>query len=345
MLEKFKKIDKKVWIGAGIGAALIIILIIALMIGGSGDKPVNGDTQKNSQSESQTDTQDNTENNNTENGNTENNGTEDETEVGTEKDSETEGTENDSESNTTEDTTGGTTEKPNGNQSQTGSENSGSDDILGGGDKSDPYLEILSEDKMVKTVPVNPGKSVYYGIYRVGGMYLTIEDADAYIIYNGKRYDANNGKVTVKMEDALASEAVLFEVGNSGSVAKEFTLKFSNMTGSYANPEVISKMGTYSKSLEKGAETGHYYKYVAEKTGTIRFYIDSATNDSEMSVTNNTTSVNRTFEADVLTDANGKSYIELAVSKGDTIMIQICAKPDKRWKYPATDITWSGIYQ
>lgn len=355
ILEKIKSLDKKVLIGAGIGVAAIVILIIVLVVGAgtssdkknpSNDTQNNTETNQGSMDESGTEemTDDATEN-----------VTEDMTEVSTEEVTE-EATEETNDSTNNEDeesgnsnsgngnTGNGSTNNSNGGQSQGGSSNSGQEEIVGGGDQVDPYIEVLGEENTFTTVEIAAGKSVYYGLYRVGGKYLTIEDANAYVIYDGKKYEASNGKVSFQVGNALASDMVMFEIGNKGTSAATFTLKFVNLSGSYANPEQISSVANQNKSLEKGNETGHYYKYVAEKTGKLRFYIDSASKECELSVTNNATSMNRTFEADAITDANGKTCIEVEVAQGDVIMIHLCAKPDKRWTYPATDVVWHGEY-
>ena len=52
LIEKLKGLDKKVWIGIGIGAAALIILIVALVVGLGGNKPAGGNTQGNSQNNS-----------------------------------------------------------------------------------------------------------------------------------------------------------------------------------------------------------------------------------------------------------------------------------------------------
>ena len=78
---------------------------------------------------------------------------------------------------------------------------------------------------------------------------MTINDADAYVICNGTKYTAKNGKVSFKVPNALASDAVSFQIGNNGSSAKSFTIKFANLKGSYANPEKISKLtGDFEQS-------------------------------------------------------------------------------------------------
>lgn len=221
-------------------------------------------------------------------------------------------------------------------------------EILGVGTADNPCLETPNLSTMsLTTISIPAGKTVYYGIYRVGNMILTINDSSAYVIEsNGTRHNASGGKVSFTVEDAMASECVYFQIGNSSGSAKTFTIKFTNPTGSQMNPTVINTLGSnVTISLAEGNTVGHYYKYIAEKTGTIRFYM-SATSSSAMYVTNNANSAQRTFEADedVKTDEQGNKYIELEVTQGNEIIIQVGAKPNNRGKYAATTITWSGKY-
>lgn len=341
-VKKFdvKAVDKRVWIGAGVAVALILVFILVLLFTGD-NKPANGtDSQAGTQTESQLDAEDGKPND------TSDDGLKDseilDTEVGTEAGKEdateddvegnTQNSENPSDSNDS-DSTQSTVTNPSGNEN------------VGAGNQSDPILVTIKEDCLVKTETINPGTTLYYGIYRVGGMCFTINNADAYVIYEGKQYDAVNGVVSFMVKNELASNAVYFEIGNKGTSACAFDISFAYEYGAYSYPEIIASMGSYTKSLEKGDELGHYYKYVAEKDGVIRFYI-SGTKDCDMSVTNLTTSVNRTFEDEefVKTDAQGNSYFEVEVKKGEALMIQIFAKSDRRNNYPAVDITWTGQY-
>ncbi len=217
---------------------------------------------------------------------------------------------------------------------------------LGKGSKNDPYLEIPvvgSGSMSVTTVAVPAGKSLFYNIYRVGGMVVTINNANAYIICDGKRYDAQGGVVTFVAPVALASDAISFEIGNKGGSAASFTIVFTNLVGTQANPYVIKTMGsTTTVSLSAGDSDGYNYKYKAEKAGTIRFYI-SANVASILTVTNNRNSSQRTTDSDSQTDANG-TYVEMEVQAGDELIIIVGAAPDKRNKFPATTINWYGKY-
>lgn len=342
-MEKIKNIDKKVLIGIGVALVVVVVVIVAVVLG-TGNEPANTDPNNtNSNNEYVVNENNDVDDSTSDSTNANDESSTDESESSTEEDSST--SEEDTQGNEANDNKGeGTTavQKPT-------ATNPEGNEILGAGSKDQPYLETPGSDFAVTTAKIPAGKALYYDIYRVGGMYLTINDADAYVICDGTKYTAKNGKVSFKVPNALASAPVSFQIGNNGSTAKSFTIKFANLKGSYANPEKITTLGEDVEiSLAAGVETGYYYKYNAEKTGTIRFYIVEESKDSILVVTNNETSVQRTTEAvdeDVLTDEDGNEYIEVEVKKGDELMINVGALPNKRGKYPATDIIWRGEYE
>lgn len=332
IIEKLKSVDKKVFIGVGVALVVVVVAIVAVVIG-TGNEPTNADPNNTNANEYVANENNDVDDSTSSSTNADESST-DESDSSTEEDSST------SEENTENNDKGeGTTAV----QQPTATNPSG-EEIIGAGSESQPYLEFPDNNMTLTTVKVPAGKSLHYGIYRVGGMYLTINDADAYVICDGTKYTAKNGKVSFKVPSALASDAVYFEIGNNGSSAKSFKLSFSNPKGTYANPKDLDKIDKDIEiSLAAGNEVGYYYEYKAEKSGTLRFYM-TATKDSILSVTNNTTSAQRTTEADVLTDENGNEYIEIEVEKGDELIINVGAIPNKRGKYPASDITWHGEY-
>lgn len=229
-------------------------------------------------------------------------------------------------------------------QTQAPVTNNSGQEMAGKGSKSDPYLEIPvvgSGSMSVKTVSIPAGKSIFYGIQRIGGMIVTINSASAYVVCDGVKYTAKNGVVSFMAPAALASDFVSLEIGNAGGAAASFTLVFTNPIGTQANPFVVKTMGSSVKvSLAKEDSDGYTYKYKAEKAGTIRFTMTAST-ESILSVTNNRNSTQRNTEADM---ADGTNYIEIQVQAGDELIIVVGAKPNARGKYPAADITWTGKY-
>ena len=375
LLEKIKSLDKRIVIGIGAAAVVVVAVIIALVIvlGGRSDSDdsLNGDTgdaidgtdnvsdvvsddesdtDPDSESvndiESDTETDSDTDTSDSDTMVEEDDTTGDEATVSTETDPITPVTNVVSGSTAPQTSAPSVTTKPEVTTQQTLTTNPSGEEILGQGSSGNPYLEIPGDDMTLTTVSIPAGKSLFYDIYRVGGMILTVNNANAYIVCDGTRYDAKGGVVSFKVPNALASDSVSFEIGNKGSSAASFKLIFANPTGSYANPTIISTLGgSISLSLEEGNEVGHFYKYKAAKNGTIRFYITESSVDSMLAVTNNNSMVQRTTESDVLTDESGRTYVELEVKSGDELIINIGAKPNKRGKYPAADIKWMAEYK
>ena len=220
----------------------------------------------------------------------------------------------------------------------------GTVEITGPGSASQPYLEIPTADMTVTTASVPTGAALYYDIYRVGGMCLTINDANAYVICDNLLYEPINGQIYFQVPNALASDTVSFQIGNSGSSATSFTLIFTSPLGSYSNPGIVEDIATgVNVDLPEGTETGFFFKHTAKQTGTIRFYIYFSV-DSVFLVTNNRNSAQITLDADGQTDSAGNKYVEIQVNKGDELLINVGAVPNQRGKYPAVQIAWNGVY-
>lgn len=205
----------------------------------------------------------------------------------------------------------------------------------------------------VKTVTIAAGGSVFYKIMGVSNKILTINDSNAYVVYNGTKYSANNGVLSFTVvSDELSSAQILFEIGNKGSKAQGFTINFASPKGSRDNPEEIDSVeNTFTTNIAEGNQQGYYYSYAATKNGKIRFYIISDTKSGMLSVDKiinpklgvvqqrNST---ETEEDYVKTDKNG-TYIEFDVKSGDqfTITVSPNAKPGS---YPAVTVEWKIIY-
>lgn len=334
---------------------IVMLMLCVLVLAACGDKNTEGTdaSQKNTETESQNDKDSQKETESEAVTETEK-VTEGETESETQKETESETESQEGTSDTTKPSEGNTNSNTNNNTDNSGDNqtqtqqptttNPSGEEIIGEGSASQPLMEtpkVVGDAMVLETISVPAGKIVHYGIYRVGGMILTINDANAYVVCDGTRYDAVNGVVSFQVVRALASDAVAFQIGNKAGTATSFTLTFTNGAGSYMNPTIVSTLDSRSTILEAGDEVGHYYKYTAQKTGTLRIYISNYdTKSHDLSVTNLATSANRTFAADASAD-----YIDIAVTAGDELLIQVHAKPDRRFKYPAATITWYGQYQ
>ncbi len=350
-----KKLDKKTIIAICVAAVALVAVIVAVAIGVGGNNDDENTTTTTAPNEQQAGY--NEEQNSNVDGNEEDSTGEGESES-QEDESNEEQSNQDGNNDTQNGNDGGSSSNGGSNVPTTNNNNkndgagNGTPDV-GAGNANDPYMEFPNDSMKVKTVSIGAGKVVNYGIYRVAGMYMTINDADAYVIIDGKKYSAKNGKVSVMMPDGLASDAIMMEIGNNGSKAKAFTLSFSYPKGTYDNPMKIDDLDEeFEISLSAGEEMGYFYEYKAEKNGVMRFYIkgyDSKDKelDTIIRITNNRNSAQRSneVEEELKVDEDGNAYVELEVKKGDEISINVSAKPNKRGKVPAIDIVWSAKYE
>ena len=341
LIEKLKSLDKRVYIiaGAAIVLAVAVIVTVCIVVGNNKNDNVKPDdttiAEKDTTEADTTEKEEDT----TEADNTEAETTEAETTEAETTDAET------TEPDTTapvvnqQPVTTPVTDAPVTNPS--------GEELLGKGSEADPYLEIPTVGanySSVTTVAVPAGKSLFYGIQRIGGMVVTLSNPSAYIVCNGVRYNAQNGVVSFIAPAALASDYIFLEIGNTGGAAASFTLTFTNLTGTMNNPLLLTSMGApVALTIPAKDEDGYFYKYYAEKSGTIRFYVTQKSVDYIMMITNNRNSTQRTSEADLASDANG-AYIEIEVAQGDELIINIGAMPDKRNNRPALNATWVGKF-
>ncbi|MBQ4561089.1 MAG: hypothetical protein IJA55_02005 [Clostridia bacterium] len=341
--EKSIKINKKLIIFGAIGLLLVVAIVVALVVGlGGKNKPV-----KTSEKDRITTTQE--ANDSSYDTGIDTDDAIDTTEVIDTSDvttdtTEPEDTEKTDVTNSPADTTGTQTNDTQPTEDPGANSTPNTVEITGAGSASEPYLEIPDADMTVTTASVPGGAELYYDIYRIGGMFITINDPDAYVICDNLQYDAVDGQVYFQLPDALASDTVSLRIGNYSGTSKAFKLIFTSAEGSYANPVIVDDIsGGFNVSLEEGEEKGFYFKHYATQSGVVRFYMQ-ATVDSIFIVTNNSNSAQRTTESDGQTDSNGNKYVDIEVNQGDELLITVGAVPNKRGKYPAVQIYWNGIY-
>ncbi len=228
------------------------------------------------------------------------------------------------------------------------------DESTGSNDSKKTYSTALDEAGNVITVDIEAGKSVYYKIMAAGNKWLTINSANAYVIYNNVTYRAQNGVVNFFVESDLTdSDRVLFEIGNCGTATESFTINFSSPKGSHANPEVVNSIeNDFTIKLDEGNDQGYFYKYSATKNGKMRFYILSDVESGKLTVEKiidkelQVIQQRSTTETEdyVKSDSIG-TYVELEVKKGDEIFIKVEAISEVVGEYPETTIKWKALYE
>ncbi len=217
-------------------------------------------------------------------------------------------------------------------------------EIVGSGTKDDPFLLIPGESMMITTYEIGADETQYYGIYRIAGLDVTVDSEDLYVVCDGEKHTPKNGSVKFRVYAAMASEAILFEITNTSTETKTFDIKFENPVGTYANPVEITVGKDFKVSLLENDEVGYYYKHIAEKDGVIVFKLVAST-EGYLVVTNNRSYAQRTSDEDGTVGDDGAKYVEIEVLKGDELVINVGATPNKRGKRPAIDITVSCDYK
>lgn len=191
---------------------------------------------------------------------------------------------------------------------------------------------------------VMAGKTLCYKLTAKKGNYLSIEDANAYIVYGGTQYFAKEGTLLFKLPEDVS----VVEIGNKSGIDKKFSVSVISASvieapGTKDNPEqieTISKEGTIiEKKLDAGDKDGYYYVWTAKRDAMVDFEVAASSakalaydviitvNGEEKSISKN----------GVSNDGNTTLTTSVVVAKGDVVSIQVIAKKADDDTYPAVE--------
>lgn len=193
---------------------------------------------------------------------------------------------------------------------------------------------------------VVPGEGlVYYQMYKVDGMVLTIEDADAYVVYGDKEYKAENGVVNVPLVTPDTYTPAEFAIGNASKDEKTFKVSLGYPKGTQGNPIELA-LGEFNAKVEAGNDQGVYYTYTATETGTFTVTLLSATEGVkyDYSVYNLNSYAMRTMSTDGVADANGNQTVSVPVNAGDVVQVSVGTLPNDENEYPAGEFKLSATF-
>lgn len=209
----------------------------------------------------------------------------------------------------------------------------------GNGTKLSPF-EITTTEF---TAEVKAGREVYYQVYKAFDMMLKIEDPNAYVLYNEKKYEAVDGVVNVTINCADTYTPAVFAIGNTSEEDKEFEVSLNFKEGSINNPYKFT-IGEFDVHLDAGKDQGIYYTFTAEVGGTLTLECTQATSGVEYtySLYNLTTYEIRNLEEDAVVDENGNKTVSVVVYEGETVQLQIATVPNESNEYPACDFSFKA---
>lgn len=185
---------------------------------------------------------------------------------------------------------------------------------------------------------VQPGHLVHYWIYRVSGTSLEIQDPNVYVIYNEKTYTPENGVLTVPdLYTDSTQIPVKLAIGNKGITNKTYTVTLKYPQGHQMNPYPLST-GNLSTYCEEGNSQGIYYSFTAQTSGTLTVRIKNITGAKSCNVilTSETLLGGTHSES---TDDNGTNSVSMAMTAGETVIVNIVVNPENGFNYPQANIT------
>ena len=307
--------NKNKVIGLVIGAVCLILCLVLLLTrcGGTGNEDTQTEPSASETEETAVETTEATEE------------TTEETEETTEATEATEETEEPTEE-ATEETTGGSS-----SVGGTGGFTGGT--ILGGDEEEDPsedetvaiaapgtetnaYTEyIYGLPDAISSVSIPTDSTIYYNIYDANDTQLVIRDPDAYVVYGGVTYTANeNGILSVALSAGEGQPASL-QLGNLSGEEKAYELNFAPLEGTAGNPEVIYSLSEITLTQSAEDADGYYYSWSPSVDGKLTLTllsIDPEDAQCQITVNNGWESLSFT-EGSLTVDVVGNSDVIIHV--------------------------------
>lgn len=196
------------------------------------------------------------------------------------------------------------------------------------------------------TADVKANHLVYFNLYKVNDTTLTIKSKDAYVIYNGVKYEAKNGVVTVPgLYSQYTNMPVSIQIGNKGTKDATFAVVLSYPAGHRENPFDMP-LKAFSVDVKKNNDQGVYYKWTPSKAGTLTLTLDSITSKSgtvEAGISITVTGADLIPHQVLLSEVDGNS-ISISVNAGDSVVINIGVLPNAQNKYLAATVNVTASF-
>lgn len=179
---------------------------------------------------------------------------------------------------------------------------------------------------------VKAGEVLYFDLMHVNDTILTIKNKNAYVIYNGRKYEAKSGVVTVpNLYSQYTNLPVQLQIGNKGTEDITFEVTLSYPEGHMENPFNMTE-GSVKAKQKSGDSDGIWYTFTAQSAGTLTITVDSTTTGTKAGIS--------------ITDENSKQInlgegmnsVSIALEAGQVVTINVCATTDMIGVYPMSTI-------
>ena len=185
------------------------------------------------------------------------------------------------------------------------------------------------------TGSLEPQQTVWYTLNWIDGIQgYQIKSANAFVIYEGVTYRANDGVLKLDV-----TGTVTVAIGNGGDSAESFTLEGIYPLGTRENPAPLPTANSNLLSLSAGDADGYYYYGVAQTNGDISIRLlqsPSAPYDVVIYATNRKA---------MMTESSVSRNVTLRVAAGETYLIQMFAYANETTgEYPAMNFRFRPTF-
>ncbi len=188
-------------------------------------------------------------------------------------------------------------------------------------------------------VTVEPGAEFHVQLHVDGQVILRLEDANAYILFAGQRFEPNKkGILEVELPSGNAMMGHSLIIVNTGEATATFQVQVIVPLGTYSNPHPL-ELGELSVTVKAGNEEGVFYSWTATADGVLTVTVtDAPQKEFDIQLYNLTSFVVRTLNEEVQVDEDGNAYVSMVLRKGDVVSIGFQSAPDKKNEYPKVTI-------
>ena len=189
-------------------------------------------------------------------------------------------------------------------------------------------------------IKVEAGKEFHCNIMRCDGMVLKVSNADVYVMYDNKRYDADeNGIIEFELSCKDINDAAKLEFRNDGLADQSFTVELNDKPGTIASPFEMT-YGQLEVLIQAGNEQGVFYTMTADKSGFIMLAVTGLVGGEkyEIQIDNQDTMQSISFNEECKADEEGVLTVAIPVSAGNKLRIVFMSMANDGNTYPETTI-------
>lgn len=188
-------------------------------------------------------------------------------------------------------------------------------------------------------VTADAGQTVYYNLYQVSDMELSVSSENLKITYGETEYMPAEGVVTVAIGTKSPMIPALLGFTNTGSATESYQVTLSAPKGTSENP-IVLELGDFTAVLTEGNAQGVYYTYNVAEKGNFVITVKQVPENTEYSIALNNLTASKylTMAENGTKDSDGNMTLTVAAAVDDKLQVIISALPDSNNVYPAASI-------